>query len=90
MAAGELAQAESSFRAALECDPDFAEAHANLAYEVEDAVKEAASWRRQKNTTGARLPPIPGSRKPGSTTALFLPARSALTRPKPSIATRSI
>lgn len=35
MAAGELAQAESSFRAALQCDPDFAEAHANLAYLLE-------------------------------------------------------
>lgn len=35
MVAGELARAESSFRAALECDPDFAEAHANLAYLLE-------------------------------------------------------
>lgn len=49
MAAGDLAGAEAGFRAALECAPELAEAHANLAYVLErngDLPQAEAHYRR--------------------------------------------
>lgn len=53
MAAGDLAQAESSFRAALQHAPDFAEAHANIAYLLERSGELAEAEKHDRLSIAA-------------------------------------
>ena len=53
LAEGDLAQAEASFRAALQCAPDFAEAHANLAYLLERSGQWAAAETHYRRSIAA-------------------------------------
>jgi len=53
MAAGDLAPAESSFRAALQHAPDFAEAHANLAYLLERSGELAEAEKHYRCSIAA-------------------------------------